>query len=396
MEKLRENIMKLNLRCKNFYLIIFILWFSMEIVLSTTLKAFLGIPVSTLNSATNMLVLMMLMLQILLLLPFYNQRELLIIAGITIPIVIAALLSGNKSLLSAWMFVVAAKNENTDRVIHTAYKILVILLPVVFIFCFFGLIEDNTLFMRNVQRFSLGFLHPNTLGVRILQLIICHCYVHRERLGIVNFLFVISAIIFVYVIPNSQTVCVCLILFLVMLIFYKYVRDKKGKILTIYSRMLLVGAFLINVISLVLSFMDVNRNPILHKIDFWMSSRFACAHRVWMLHGISFLGQKVYVTEAERKLVGITEKLWLDNAYMSIILVHGVLVFLIFSISYLWLMKYVAAQKKYMLVSILFLFAVYGIMETGLYSLGQNIFLVLFADLLYKKGENTLYEKSNL
>jgi len=384
------------IKSKNLYMVTFSLWFGMELLYSTTWKGVMGLPAGVINGAVNVVVLMLLMLQIVRLARTYSKRELFLIAGISVPIVIAAFLSGNKSLLAAWMFLAAAKNEDMDRALHMAYRMLLFGIPAVFLLCFFGFIEDNVLIMRQVQRYSLGFVHPNTLGMRIFQLILCHCYIHRERLGVIHYLSVVFAVLFVYKFPNSQTVCICLLFFLFLLLLSRFLSGRKRNLWGIYAKCLVAGAVLANVASLFLSFFDVSRNPVLAHLNVWMSSRFACANRVWALYGVSFLGQKIYVSEEERKLAGITEKLWLDNAYMSILLRHGIVTFLLFSIGYVWLMKYAAAQKKYMLLTVLFLFAVYGIMETGMYAIGQNLFLLFFADLIYRKGDGGCYEKNHL
>lgn len=395
-ERLRKFILRLSFRFHDFYIFIFVLWYSTEIVFSTTLETILGIPTSTLNSMLNWLIFVLLMFQILLLLPAYEKRELLIIVGISFPIVIATLLSDNKQILSAWMFIVAAKDESLDRIIHIAYKILMIMLPIVIILCMLGFIEDNTLIMRGVKRYSLGFSHPNQLGVRVFQLIVCHCYIYKEKLKTWNYLFIILAIVFIYAIPNSQTACICMIILLFLLLIYKCMEKRKPFILEIYTKCLWIGALLMNVLSLILTFIDIKANPILARINGWMSSRFSHGHKIWMMYGVSFFGQKIYVSEEERKLVDITEKLWLDNAYMSILLRHGIIVFLIFSIGYLWLIKYTSMQKQYILVIILSLYAIYGVMETILYQIAHNIFLLAFAGLLYRKGDKILYEKNNL
>ena len=102
---------------------------------------------------------------------------------------------------------------------------------------------------------------------------------------------------------------------------------------------------------------------------------------------MSFFGQKVYRSEQERKLVGITRTLWLDNAYVNMLLRYGVLVFLIFSIGYLYLIKNMTMQKKYVLVIILFLYSLYGAMEPALYMITHNIFLIAFSEILYNKCE---------
>ena len=47
----------------------------------------------------------------------------IIIVVITIPIIIATVLSGQRTMMSAWMFIVASKNVDLDDVIRTAYQV---------------------------------------------------------------------------------------------------------------------------------------------------------------------------------------------------------------------------------------------------------------------------------
>lgn len=97
------------------------------------------------------------------------------------------------------------------------------------------------------------------------------------------------------------------------------------------------------------------------------------------------MGQKVYISESERKLVGIKTRLFLDNAYLGIFLRYGLLVFFIFFIGYLCLIKAMIIRKEYIVAIILFMYALYGVMESGLYMISHNIFLITFSSLLYKK-----------
>ena len=100
--------------------------------------------------------------------------------------------------------------------------------------------------------------------------------------------------------------------------------------------------------------------------------------------------------------MGVKQFLYLDNAYASILIRYGVLVFIMFSFFYLLLLKEEANHHKGMLVIILFLYALYGVMENGLYQMTHNIFLIAFANLLYgintSKGEkeNCVYEMKEL
>lgn len=368
----------------SFYIFIFAFWYSTEVIFNTTLKSVFGIQTDVLNNLVNWVVFALLMLQIVFM-QLYTKRELVIIIIITLPIVISTGLSGNKSLISLWMFIVAAKKICFDRLIETAYKILLLMVPMVIFFRLMGVLDDYTIMRGSVQRFSLGFSHPNQLGLRIFQLILCHCYVNRDKLSVTCFSNIVLATVFTFIIPNSKTAYISLMVFLILILFYEYIQKKNSIITKRFASSLVIGTLLLNVLSLIFSYIDVNKNTALSQIDKWMSARFSWCHIVWQIYGVSFWGQKVYVSEGERKLAGIQNRLYLDNAYVSILLRYGVIVFLIFSFFYIYLIYKKVDQKQYILAIILFLYALYGVMENGFFMVTHNIFLIAFADLLYNK-----------
>ena len=163
-----------------------------------------------------------------------------------------------------------------------------------------------------------------------------------------------------------------------------------------FDNSLLLGTFCFCFFSIYFAYIDVKRNSVLAVIDKWMSSRLSSCHIVWQLYGVSALGQRVYISEDERKLVGIKTRLWLDNAYVGILLRYGILVFLIFSVGYLCLIKFMIIQKQYVLAIILFLYALYGVMENGLYMVTHNIFLITFSFLLYGRSIQGNRQKQGL
>lgn len=368
------------------YMLIFFIWYSTEIIFNTTLKSIFGVPIKTVSDMVNWLIFAMLMIQIIFF-QSYKKRELVIIIGITLPIICTTVLSGSKSILSAWMFIVAAKNIDFDKVVHAAYRILLFMVPMIAFLCLTGFIEDNDRYMKwNMQRFSLGFLHPNNLGLRFFQLAVCHCYINKDKLRSSKYFFIIITIILTLAIPKSQTAYISLVVLLIMLMLYKYIQNRKH-ILNMFFKSLLIGTVLFYLLSVFLMFVNVNQYWILAKLDKWMSERFSYAHVAWLIYGISPFGQRVYITEAERKAVGINGLLYLDNAYASILLRYGIVVFFLFFFCYILLMKKMIQQKEGVLVIILFLYALYGVMENGLYLITHNIFLIAFSNLLYNKSK---------
>ena len=373
------------IKLRSIYIYIFILWYSTEILFNSALDNILGVSVDNISNLISWLIFGLLMFQIVFS-QSYTKNELIIIMIVTLPIVIATLLSGNRLMLSTWMFIVAAKDIDLDKTIFTAYKVLLIMIPLVVLLCLLGVIENAILMRGSVQRFSLGFIHPNLLGLRIFQLIICHCYVHRNRLGKLNYIFIFLTVLFLIRVPNSKTAYIVTAILLFMLLLYTFVRKLTSEYMIIFEKSLLFGSFCCVFFSILLSYIDVNRYSVLKRMDKWMSSRFSLCHGVWQLYGVSPLGQKIYITENERKLVGMKTRLYLDNAYVSILLRYGILVFLIFAGGYLCLTKVMIIQKEYVLAIILFLYALYGVMESGLYMLTHNVFLITFSTLLYRKS----------
>ena len=377
--------MNRTIRLKNFFLYIFTFWYGTEIIFNSTLFDMQSGVYDRINIIATWLVFGLLMMQIVFF-QSYTRRELMVIVSVTLPMVAATVLSGQRTILSAWMFIVAAKNIDLDSVIQRAYKILLILTPTIMILCVLGVIENKMLLRGNIPRYALGFLHPNQLGLRVFQLIVCHCYVHKGALRKHNYFYILFSIFFLVRIPNSKTAYIVTIFFLVLLLLYRYIEGRKAELIGLYEKGIFYGALCFNLFSIILSYIDVNKNFVLAKIDDWMSSRFSFCHIVWGLYKVTVFGQRIYVTEEERSLAGIRSRLWLDNAYVSALLRYGILVFLIFSIGYLCLIRAALLQKQYMLAIILFLYALYGVMENGLYMITHNIFLITFSTLLYKKS----------
>ncbi len=298
--------------------------------------------------------------------------------------------------MSAWMFIVAAKNVEFKQIIHTAYKILLIMIPIIFLLCLAGIIDNRILMRGSVRRYSLGFSHPNQLGLRTFQLAACHCYVDKDKLGKWNYVIIFLLTVFLVRIPNSQAAYITMGMFLFMLLTYKYIVRNKAMYIDLFKKCMLFGTFCLSLFSVIFSGINTNKYYILAKLDSWLSSRFSVCHKVWSLYGVSFFGQRIYVTEDERRLVGIKNPLWLDNAYVSILLRYGILVFLIFCFGYLYLIKIVEMQKDDVLMIILFLYALYGTIETGLYMITHNIFLIAFSVLIYGKSLQVEDKPSNL
>lgn len=373
---------------EEFFYLIFSIWSIGEIVFNTTADTIFGVDVRLINESMNWIVFCMLMIQII----FFQKYELksgMIIVLVTVFFVIAVVLSKSLFILSTWMFIVASMHIDFEQIIRIEKRVLSIGISVVVLLRFAGVLEDFVMSRAGANRYSLGFVHPNQLGLRVFQLVLCIVYLDRNRINIKDYIIVAASSFFCFKIPNSQTATICLILLFFLMSVYRLFELKEWEKKTLFGSALVAGAALTNVLSITFSLIDVKKNRLLSWIDLALSIRFSAGHKVYELYGISILGNRIYVTDRERELVGIGYNLWLDNSYLYLLLRYGVISYGIYSMLYLIGMRYYKDAEEYFMVIIFFLYSVYGIMETGLFMIQHNVFLLALGAVVFLKGHDS-------
>lgn len=366
---------------QKFIYFILILWFSTEVLFNSTLEKIIFWKKDDLNAFMAYAVLILLLLQIVFF-QVYQIKELILIAAVTFPIILATLNSGNNRMISTWIFIVAAKYIDFDKVTKISYYVELVMTFLVFYLFMSGIIYEYTLYRGSVLRHSLGFTHPNQLGIRIFLLVVCRCYIRRKNFNFFDCAIIIASAYFVYRVANSKTSYYALVILAVLMIFHTIMR-KLGGNFDKWSNVLIVVAIISNIASLFFSLNDIRKIALINKFDRIMSRRFSQCYRTFKYYGIKLLGQDIQLI-VNRPGVGKHYHFWLDNAYMSIMLRYGPVVFIMFSVLYVCTMILLKKMQQYVLVEILCLYAVYGIMENNFYSMSQNLFLLLLSYPIYK------------
>lgn len=186
---------------------------------------------------------------------------------------------------------------------------------------------------------------------------------------------------------NSMVSYIILLLLMVHIIVFQKFKEKELYAIMIISFPVIFSALKSSNYSLLSGWMFIIASQ---KSDFEKLIRTAYKilrlNKVYLLYGIPVFGQKVFISEAERELVGITYDLYLDNGYMALLIRYGILVYGIFSVCYLSAMIFLYRKKQWYLLIILFIYALYGVMENGNYRITHNIFLFSFGSILYGKA----------
>lgn len=381
---------------KKLFFLTFVFWYIMEIFFSSSLKVIFGIQVSYINNVISYVILILLVVEIFFF-QTYTLRELVIILFISLPISIATILSDYRILMSAFLFIIASKNIDFDKLVIYARRILVVMISLIIVLNLMGFINDKILYRGGIVRHSLGFSHPNQLGLRIFQLMICYAYLHYDIMKIRGFFLVIASAVLMWIIPNSQSSVVCLSLLAIMMLTKIILTKYSPELIAGFARILILLSIVVNAFSVFMSCINLSNHPALNRIDRLLSVRFSSCNYVLRYYGLTLFGNKIYVSEQERIVAGIKKAMWLDNAYMNILLRYGIIVYMLFSVLYIATMLYFYREKKYNLIMIYTLFAIYGIMEIGIYVTSVNIFILAMAYPLYDpRLPNTIRSKIKL
>lgn len=357
------------------------MWFSTEILFRTSMEYFMFWKRDVANDAVAVIILLLSFVQISVF-QKYSIREMFIISLISIAMIICTFTSGNNIMLSTWIFILLAKYIDFDRVALLSYIILILTISIVLYLFFSGNINEVMTYRKGIIRHSWGFSHPNWLGMRVFELIVAHCYVRRNSIKWYDVLLIIFGMFFAYKVPNSQTAYVCLGIFMFLLMLY-YLSDYFVDGRKIFGKCIIYMAFFANAFSIAMSLFNVKKIPVLSKLDKMLSLRFSNCYRVIKRFGIHLMGTNV---ELYSKRMGIRyTKYYLDTAYTAILVRYGIIIYIVFSVLYIYAMYYCYKKQNYMLVIIYGVYALYGIMENTLYSLSLNIFLFGIACPLYNK-----------
>lgn len=307
-----------------------------------------------------------------------RKKKIVYIVVVSIIVVITVVANtGNLRVASLWIFIIAANNIDLDSCIRRVYRIsLICFFAVIFMFLL-GIIPEYTMYRGSVVRHSLGFAHPNILGIRVFQLMAYNLYIYRNNLNVKNYILAAICILFSYKIPNAQASVVGIFLLMLGFSIYQIFKVRFPKLLKSYSYVLFCFSVLANIVSIYYGIHGIKKGTIIMAFDNVLSNRLSGAHHTYLYYGISIFGQKM--------VTGIVNGRYFngDNVYMLLLMQYGFIVYFLFSIAYFICLMNMIKKKKYAFAVILSIYALYGIMQNDILSLSFNIFLLAIAELIY-------------
>ncbi|MDO5444071.1 MAG: hypothetical protein Q4F31_00430 [Eubacteriales bacterium] len=374
-KKLNKICLGIEDRKEQFFLIVFVLWFSLDFFYSLELGKYeIG------KNTYYLRILSPIKYAALLLALTQNNgslKDLLMKLSVALFLYITARGSLFFDLFYSWILLWASENVEFKKIVKISAVMLSVYLPLTFIACKVGILDEvHGIFRNGIERKGFGFQHPNHMAFRVFSLLICLCFLLKDKRNPAVYLFSAISLYVLWNYQNSRASCGCILIMTLLfsLRFFFYRMNTRRQRFVLFS--FVVGAILVNILMVFLT-LTYKGSGVYQALNRALSDRLLFGNEAFQENGLSVFGQRIFLTMSERKAAGLAGQIIIDCAYMNILLRGGILTYVGFSMAYAYGMIKYAKANDFLKVSILFVMACFGAIELDLYQVSANIFLFL-------------------
>lgn len=295
----------------------------------------------------------------------------------------------DKSILKLLLFIMASKNIRFKDIVKYDFLIRTIFFISIIMLNDFN-IMNNVLIYRNDGsiRSSLGFEHPNKLGLNIMILLADYLYITKNSKNkehkLLDVFVILISLISIYFVSNSRSALVCVLILLIYILFEKSIINH------LYSKKIIKGIFktafiFFMILSVSLGLLFPKNIGIVNKINKMSSGRVYYTSYYLKKYDINLFGNKLVQKNKEYTSDNNILYFPFDNGYANLLLTYGLIISILLAYLFYKMLNELFKTKNYLLATIIFMFLIYGLMETGFININTNIYLLALANIFYDK-----------
>lgn len=320
---------------------------------------------------------------------FYNYKnfsinKFIINLVITILVIISTIISKSNIILSLWLFVLACEKVDFDELVKIDFKTKSIFVIIIIILYLLGMTQQAQFVSYTGEiRNALGFAKPNTFGYYVFSICADYIYIKTGKFSFLNIMFLFLISLFVGNVSLSRTSSYLIILLTIISsisIFFKKI------VFNNFSKKIISLTFIIfTILSIFIAINYDSSDKLQNKLNSLMSGRVVISQKYLNNYDFKLFGQNAEVINYTGSKV-----LYLDNAYLKLLINNGIFVYLLILYIYMKLIEKGYEKKNNLLIMIILVYLIYGITENAMFWLTGNVFL------LYSFCENNLNRKEEL
>lgn len=279
-----------------------------------------------------------------------------------------------------FLFILNAKFVDYDYFANVSLIVIGFTFVIVLFMFFIGIFppENNAVLVSQTGtlRYSLGFMHPNTLGIFAFSF--CSFLVLSADKSNFKLRYLLALIIFIIIsyISASRGLEVSGIILIILLIIGK-INFLKNCILKLSYLVPLMCAFL----ALYIPINYDSGNALYYSLNNNLSGRLYLQNFILKLYNFKIFGQQT-------PLIGSSTGLWLDNAYLKIIVSNGILIAFIFIVLFMYACIRSVKLNKYVLCCVIIALICGEMVESQL----DNAFVYAIFVLAFTYNKNIIGE----
>lgn len=314
----------------------------------------------------------------------YKIKEIIVSLVILMFSIISSYRTSDMRTIWFAFFLIGSKNVEFDSVVKVSLRTMIVCCSVFIIMSLFGF--SNISSFSNVKglRFSFGLGHPNMASAYYCIIIILICYLKKDKIKKWNIivLFIMEIVVFLMTKCTTGMVVGSFYLLLVLFLKLNFLKVKAVKNFIFIFLLLLIAFF---------SIAPIVYNDNLSYVNTLLTGRISQSNYYINKYGINLFGSNVF-----SDLNSETTDNILDNGYIRILVVNGLISYIYIVFNYINILKKCLKSEKYNLFSLIAFFVVYMCAENVATYIFMNVTFLLFKTTIFKEDKNEYTKNDKL
>lgn len=315
----------------------------------------------------------------------YSIKTILGILAVICLSVISNFYTKNSTFLYLAGFIIASKDIQNENIIKYDIKIKIFSLIFIIICCWLGL-ADNVISYRNdgTIRYSLGFNHPNTIGMCLFSICCGIMYLYYNKQKPIKYILPLLAYIGCTYICDSRASQIGIIILIILSIIMPKIQ--KNKITKFMFQNMHIILF---ILSIFITILYSNGFEIAKTLDKVFNTRIYWMSRFYNYYGLNMFGHFF----SDYGVRGYNVLGVLDNAYIHLIIHYGLFITIVIFVSLTIFLKKAYQEKNMNIFIYIIPVFIYGLMEKNIFEPIVNVMMIFLNSLLYFKKEYILQKE---
>ena len=326
----------------------------------------------------------------------YNKKEFRHISAFFLLIMVVFFNSKERYLFILGTLILSSKGVNFRKLVKIDFITRLWGITMTIILCLIGVINDFIMYRYDLNNFiieirhSLGFIHPNTLSVNILILLMGYIYLRYKNIKLIEFILIFIIMYIFSKITGSRNGVICITI--TILLFYL------EKIFNIFSNnwvkhFIVYSVVLCTVLSILLTTLYKYDYNVINIVNSLLTGRIKSASYFLDTYGFSLLGQKVNLVSIIQSQQTSEQMRILDNLYMSLAIRSGIILLYIYIIMYMKLYIRLFNEKKICEIILVVVICLSGLIEKVAISPELNFTSILLSMVFFNDKVKYKYKE---